>query len=193
MIKPHQLRNFILFCFLLLMLPLSALAAVPTWQIVPDQSKLTFTATQNNAPVTGQFKKFTGEIHFDPDQLDASTVKITVDTTSISDPYNQLSETLSGPDWFNVKIYPQAIFTASKFVKTGDKTYQANGTLSIRDKTLPIVLNFTQEEYTPTEARIKGNTTIKRTAFGIGQGEWADTKTVKDEVQIDFEVTALKK
>jgi polyisoprenoid-binding protein YceI len=169
------------------------LAAVPTWQIVPNESSLTFTATQNGAPVTGKFKNFTGAIKFDPDQLSASSVKIVVDMNSITDPYNQLSDTLKTPDWFDSKRFPQAVFESNEFVKTGDKTYQIKGILTIRDKKLPVTPTFTLEEFTQTEARMKGSTIIKRTAFGVGQGEWADTKTVKDDVQIDFTITVVKK
>lgn len=38
----------------------------PEWEIVPSQSEITFTGTQNGAPVTGRFKKFTGQIFVDP-------------------------------------------------------------------------------------------------------------------------------
>lgn len=176
---------------LLALLPAISIAAVPVWKIVPNESTLTFTATQNDAPVTGQFKNFTADINFDPKQLSANNVKIVIDVSSITDPYNQLSDTLKGSDWFDAKKYPQAVFQSTIFIKTGDKTYQSKGNLTIRDKTLPVTLDFTQEEYTPTKAVIKGSTTIKRTAFGVGQGEWADTKTVKDDVQINFTITAV--
>lgn len=178
---------------LLVLLPVVSIAAVPSWKIVPNESSLTFTATQNGAPVTGTFKNFSGEINFDINRLNDSNVKIIVDVSSITDPYNQLSDTLKAPEWFNIKIFPRAIFQSNGFVKTGDKTFQVKGTLTIRDKTLPITLTFTQEEYTSTKARMKGSTTIKRTAFGVGQGEWADTKTVMDDVQVDFTVTGVKK
>jgi polyisoprenoid-binding protein YceI len=178
---------------LLVLLPVISIAAVPSWKIVPAESSLTFTAIQNGAPVTGTFKNFTGEINFDPAQLGESNVKIIVDMGSISDAYNQLSDTLKAPDWFNIKLFPQAVFQSSGFVKTGDKTFEAKGNLTIRDKTLPVTLVFTQEEYTPTKARMKGSTTIKRTEFGVGQGDWADTKTVKNDVKVDFVVTGVKK
>ncbi len=178
---------------LLTLLPVICIAAAPSWKIVPEESTLTFSATQNGAPVTGTFKTFSGDINFDPDQLSTSKVKIAVDVGSVTDAYNELSDTLKKPEWFNIKLFPQAVFESSDFVKTGDKTYQAKGTLTIRDKKLPITLTFTQEEYTQTKARMKGNTTIKRTAFGVGQGEWADTKTVKDDVQINFKIVAVKK
>ena len=176
-----------------LILPLVAFADVPSWKIIPNESSLTFTATQNDAPVTGTFTNFSGEINFDPAQLDKSNVKIIVNVGSISDAYYQLADTLKTADWFNTKLFPQAVFQSTGFTKTGDKTYQAKGSLTIRNKTQPIVLNFTQQEYSPTKAKITGSTTIKRTAFGVGQGEWSDTKTVKDDVQINFTISAINK
>lgn len=181
------------FIFFLLWLPLVTFAEVPSWQINPKESSLTFTAIQNDAPVTGTFTNFSGDINFDPTKLDKSNVKIIIDVTSISDPYNQLSDTLKSADWFNATKFPKATFESNQFTKTGSKTYQAKGTLTLRDKTLPVILNFTLNEYSPTKAKITGSTTIKRTAFGVGQGEWSDTKTVKDDVKINLTVSATRK
>lgn len=185
--------NFKKIIFIFLLLPLVAFAEVPSWKIIPNESTLTFTATQNGAPVTGTFTNFSGNINFDPAQLDKSNMKIVVNVGSISDPYNVLSDTLKSAAWFNTKLFPQAVFQSSGFTKTGDKTYQAKGTLTIRDKTQPIVLNFTQQEYSQTKAKMTGSTTIKRTAFGVGQGEWSDTKAVKDDVQVNFTISATRK
>jgi polyisoprenoid-binding protein YceI len=175
------------------MVSVMAKAAPPQWQLVPEESKLTFTATQNGAPVTGEFKKFTADIHFDSDKLNASSVKVIVDTTSLYDSYGELADTLKTTEWFDVKTYPQAVFISNEFVKIGDKTYQSKGRLTIRDKTFPVTLDLTQEEYTPKKARFMGSTTIKRTEFGVGQGEWASTQEVKDEVKIEFTVSAIMK
>jgi polyisoprenoid-binding protein YceI len=170
--------------------PIFSFAAVPTWKIVPADSSINFTATQNGAPVTGKFQTFSGNINFAPDQLSASNVTIVVDVGSVSDAYNQLTDILKTADWFNVKLFPQATFKSTAFTKTGDKTFEVKGLLTIRNKTLPVTLNFTQEEYSATKARMKGSTVIQRTAFGVGQREWVDTKTIKDEVRIDFVVVA---
>jgi polyisoprenoid-binding protein YceI len=178
---------------ILITLPIAATAAVPTWQIVPDKSSLTFTATQNGAPATGTFKTFSGDISFDPNQLSASHIKIVVDLASVSDSYNTLAYTLKTPLWFNTAVFPKATFVSNSITKSGDKTYIAKGDLTLRDKTLPVTLTFAQEDYSPTKAVMKGSTTIKRTAFGVGQGEWADTKAVKDDVTVDFTVTAAAK
>lgn len=185
------LKSFL--AFYLLFLSFSSFAAVPTWQIIPNESHLTFTATQNGAPVSGEFKTFSGDIAVDPNQLNASHVKVIVDVASVTSSYQQVADTLKSSDWFDVKIFPQAIFEAHEFSKTGDKTYQVKGILTIRNKTVPITLDVTQEEYSSSKAKVNGNTTIKRSVFGVGQGEWAATDTIKDEVQINFVLSVVKK
>jgi polyisoprenoid-binding protein YceI len=190
-IKAHKIKR--MFILLSLLTPLTSTAAVPVWEIVPKDSTIAFTATQNNAPVIGEFKGLTGKINFDPNQLNQSNVEIIVNVNSLTDPYNQLTSTLKDKDWLDAKQFPQAIFRSSNFKKIGDKTYEAKGVLTIRDKALPLAVNFTQETYSPTKARVKGTAIIKRSAFGIGQGEWADTKSVKDEVKIDFTISVVRK
>ncbi|ERH41466.1 hypothetical protein N751_17020 [Legionella pneumophila str. Leg01/11] len=178
---------------LLVLTPLVTEAAVPQWQIIPEESQLTFTATQNGAPVSGQFKTFTGDIRVDPNDLKNSSIDIIVDINSINASYSELKDTLITPDWFNVKMFPKAEFKSNQIEKTGDKSYQARGTLTIRDKSEPVTLTFTSEQPDANKGIVVGTTTIKRTQFGVGQGDWSSTKEIKDEVTINFKVVGEKK
>jgi polyisoprenoid-binding protein YceI len=166
--------------------PMTAFSAVPTWKIVSDKSDITFSATQNGAPVTGHFKKFTGDIAFDPAQLNESHVQINVDMTSVTTSYGQVADTLKTADWFSVSVFPQAVFKADHFTKTGDHSYQADGKLTIRGKTLPVVLTFDIDAFSKSNAHATGSTSLKRTAFDVGQGDWAKTDEIKDDVTVKF-------
>jgi polyisoprenoid-binding protein YceI len=168
-------------------------ALPPTWNIIPTESTLSFTATQNNAPVSGQFKTFNGDIVFDPSDLAHSKIKIIVDLNSVTTSYKEVGDTLKTPDWFQVKVFPNATFDATQFKKTGDNTFEANGQLTIRDKTLPVTLTFTLDEYSASKAHAKGQTTIQRNNFGVGQGEWSSTNEIKNDVKIEFNISATKK
>ena len=183
--------KLIVAAFLLFFAPL-AIAVVPVWTIIPEQSSLSFTGTQNDAPVSGEFKKFSGDIKFDEQQLDASSVHIVVDMNSLKTSYSDLTDTLVTSPWFDSKLFPQAEFDAQHFKKLQGNHYQADGTLKIRDKSVPVVLSFTVEKMTATDATVKGSTQLKRLQFGVGQGEWASTKEVKDDVKVEFVVNAKK-
>jgi polyisoprenoid-binding protein YceI len=167
-------------------------AAATAWRASLEHSSLGFAATQNGAPVSGTFPKFTADIHFSPADLASSRVKIVVDLNSLNTSYGDLTATLKSPDWFNMKVFPDAVFKANKFEKTKDNQYIAKGTLTMRGTTIPTNLTFTFEQPTPTTARVKGSTTLMRTAFGVGQGDWSSTKEVRDEVKVYFEVNADK-
>lgn len=178
---------------LLLLVPIIAKAAVPQWQIIPNESSITFKGTQNNAPVSGKFNKFTGEIAFDPNQLSASKVRIVVDMNSVSTSYSDFTSALLTSDWFHVKLFPEAIFEANYFTKIGENKYEADGNMTIRDKTVPVKLTFTGEALSKTKGRVKGSIILKRLVFGIGQGEWESTDEVKNEVTVNFILTATLK
>ncbi|MDR3476876.1 MAG: YceI family protein [Gammaproteobacteria bacterium] len=167
--------------------------AVPTWDIVPTASKLNFTATQNGAPVIGEFKSFSGDILFDPTDLSGSLITIKVNIASVTAAYNQVADTLKTPDWFDAAAFPVAVFKANHFTSVGDKKYTAEGTLTIREKTVPVTVAFTLEKYTDQDAFVKGTASLKRTAFGIGKGEWAKTDAIKDDVLVDFTLSAKRK
>lgn len=178
---------------LFILVPILGRAAAPEWQIDPSQSILAFTATQNGAPVTGQFKTFTGEIFVDPANYKTSSVHIVIDMNSIATDYADVKTTLLTSDWFNVKMFPKAEFKSTDFNKTGDNSYQAIGNLTIRDKTVAVTLTFTTEQPSPDTGIVTGNTVLKRDAFGVGQGEWSSTDQVKDEVKVNFKITAKRK
>lgn len=175
-----------------LLFPMVALADASHWQIIPTESQLTFTGTQNAAPVKGEFKKFSGDIIVDPNDYKQSKIDIIVDIGSLSASYADLVTTLVAPDWFDAKLFPKAEFKADNFEKTGENNYLAHGNLTIRDKTVPVTLTFTTEQPSANKGIVTGSTTLKRSAFGVGQGDWASTDEIKDEVTVNFKVSALK-
>lgn len=182
--------------FFLLLLSFCSMAhadVVPEWTIVPSESSITFTGTQNSAPVTGAFKSFSGTIFADPAKYQDTRVDIVVQMNSLSVTYAELATILITPEWFNVKAFPKAEFKSSTFNKVNDKTYDAVGTLTIKDKSIPTTLTFTATESPKNHIVVEGHTTIKRTAFGIGEGEWSSTDVVKDDVTINFKIAATRK
>jgi polyisoprenoid-binding protein YceI len=187
----NSLMPLTLTCFLMFF-SLGVTATPVSWQIVPNESELTFTGTQNGAPVSGNFKQFSGTIMFDPNDLKNSSINIVVDINSVITSYAELKDTLLTSDWFDAKSFPKAEFKSAEIDKVNDKEFAAKGTLTIRDKSQPVVLTFTESE-SGSKATASGSTSFKRTIFGVGQGEWAGTGQVKDDVTINFKVVATKK
>jgi polyisoprenoid-binding protein YceI len=166
--------------------------AAKAWKIDSDKSALTFTAIQNNAPVTASFNVFSGKIHFNPQQLNRSQVDVVVDIHSLSSSYKDLTDTILSESWLNAKQFPKATFKTTSISLIKDKQYKAEGNLQIRDKTLPVTVYFTLSAYSDNTAIFVGHVSLKRLLFGVGQGEWGKTDQVKDDVDVHFNVTAAK-
>lgn len=160
------------------------------WVIDKDKSILSFNAIQNDANVSGTFENFDGEINFDPKKLNESYINITVDMVSLTSSYKEMTDTLKKSDWLAVSNFPKAVFESKEVTLVKDKHYSAKGMLTLRDQTLPLTVEFDLDEYADTHASVKGSASLSRTAFGVGQGEWKDTSSVKDKVVVTFIIDA---
>lgn len=191
-IQRTKFMKKILTIFSLLFFSNAANAAeITAWKIIPAQSNISFKVTQDATPILGSFKKFNGQINFDKAQLAKSNITIEVETASVTSSLVEASGTLQSPEWMSSKAFPKAVFTANKFTQNG-KGYKAEGKLTIKGKSVPTTLDFTLEEYSATKARAVGTTTIKRTAFAVGDADVKKANGVKDDVEITFTINAEK-
>ena len=84
------------------------------------------------------------------------------------------------------------MFSASRFRKTGEGKFIADGTLDLRGAKKPLSLPFSLKINGDT-ATARGVTTLDRTVFGVGQGEWADTDQIAAKGKVSFALTASRK
>lgn len=160
-----------------------ALAATQ-WTVQPRESKLTFVGTQGGAQFEGTFQRFTADIRFDPQDLAASRFDVKIDTASADTRDSERDDYLKGEDLLAVKQFPGAHYVAEQFAAHGGK-YAATGKLTLRNVTREVPIEFTFEKKDGA-AWLKGSAQLKRLDFGVGQGDWQDTSTVANEVQVNF-------
>ncbi|RMD88021.1 MAG: hypothetical protein D6807_06675, partial [Alphaproteobacteria bacterium] len=131
------------FLFALLLLIAGATAAdASEWQVVPDASRILWTAKWNTAPVQGGFEHFTASIDFDPRNLAQSHVRVVVDTGSIYMEGQDARATLTNDNWFDAARYPQAVFETRSFRDLGNGHYEAVADLTIRGVSAEVTLPF---------------------------------------------------
>lgn len=183
--KPMQ-RNLLL--ALLWSLIASTGMAAEFNAVVPDKSAINFVARQMGVPVDGKFRKFTAQIAFDPAKPEQGHAQIEIDLASIDAGSAEANDEVKDKAWFNTREFPAAKFVSGSVKSLGGNRYEANGKMTIKGKTRDVVAPFS--------ARIDGNTAvldgiipILRLQYGIGDGLWADTATVADEVQVRFRFT----
>lgn len=165
-------------------------AAPVKWAVQPG-STLSFTASWSGQPVTGRFERWLADLRFSPDALDRSKVTVTIDVGSINTGDQQRDAVLPSADWFDAAAHPKAVFTATRFEKTGADRYVAHGTLQLRGVSKPQDLTF-RLKITGDKAEVSGVTTLDRTSFGIGQGEWSSTDQIPAKVTVNVALTAKR-
>lgn len=167
--------------------PLPALAqpAPPPARFLPAQSEVTFVTRQMGVPVTGRFTRFDARLAFDPRQPQAGRVSIAVDMASATLGVPDADAELPKAPWFDTGRYAQASFDSTAMKRAAADRLDVTGRLTVkgttRELTVPVALAQAGGVTTAS-----GSFTIRRLAFRIGEGEWADTSTVADDVQVRF-------
>lgn len=172
---------------LLISLALLAATAAQAQQVLPVQSEVAFTIKQMGVPVEGKFRKWAAQVAFDPKKPEAGKVSLALDTASAGFGNAETDAEIPKPVWFNSAKFPQATFTSSAIKAAGPGKYSVAGKLVIkgasRDVVVPVALAQAGANTTAT-----GTLAIKRLEFKVGDGEWADTSMVADEVQVRFKL-----
>lgn len=163
------------------------------WTLDEAHSTIQFTVTHFFTPVTGRFDDYNTNILFDPNDLENSSIDVTIPISSINTQNERRDNHLNSEDFFNTEKWPNIKFSSDEIRSTGENKYVAVGDLTIRDVTREIELPFTflgvmdhpMMENTKV-AGITASKTINRTDFGVGVGDWAATMVVGDEVDINL-------
>ncbi|MGE3919202.1 MAG: YceI family protein [Hyphomicrobiaceae bacterium] len=169
------------------------------WTLLPKESRLGFQATEEGQLAEGGFGRFGGVIHFDKDHLEQARLDIEIDMQSVMSSYEEMPATLKTETWFDVARFPKARYVSTKISPDGKGGYRADGSLTLRGVSVPVTVAFRFESYGPKasdpkilRAAAKGEALLKRTAFGVGQGDWKSTDVVADPVKVIFTLAAEK-
>lgn len=122
----------------------------------------------------GRFNDFDATLDFDPENIEASSLEVIINTASLDVNNESFAEDLRGEDWFNVAQFPQAIFRTTSFVEAVDEdTFVFQGDLTLLDTTAPVTLtvnfngggrNFLTRSYT---LGFSASTSFMRSDFGL--------------------------
>ena len=168
------------------LVPVSAGAAT-SWEIVHDESRLGFEATQQGGEFEGQFEDFSAEMRFSPDDLATSGFDVRIRMASVDTGSSQRDSSLPDAAWFNIEAFPEASYVTREIRATADG-YEAVGDLTIRGNTHEVILPFTWQS-DGERAEMDARVTIDRTRFGIGQGDWRDPQVAGHAVSVVVDLT----
>ena len=177
-----------------------AQAQTSTWKIDPAHSAANFTVRHLGiSNVHGRFGGVTGEIVLDPADLAKSSVKATIDTTTVDTGVPARDNDLKSDHFFDVAKYPTMTFISKSIAKNGDG-YTVTGDLTMHGVTKSVELSMDPPsgEVSMGKATRRGfdaTTTIHRKDFGLTYGQ-ALTKAgdamIGDDVKVSLEVEATR-
>ena len=168
---------------------LAAMLATPAFAadyVQAPGSVLVFASKYDGEVFTGTFPGFDTKLSFDPSDLATSRLDVSIPLAGAKSGNSDRDSTLQGTDFFDVTKFATAHYRAEKFRALGGNQYAADGTLELRGVSKPVTLTFT---WIPgAQPVLAGKATVNRLDFGVGGGDWADTKTIPNETAISTKV-----
>lgn len=178
-------------------------AMAETYAFDKTQTNITFTWDHLGlSRQSGRVLDFDGILEFDPGKPEASAVQVVMKASSLWTGYEALDRHLQTVDFFDVGRHPTITFASTGVKKTGERTGDVTGNLTIlgiaKPVTLHVTWNFTGEhplgKLNPLfrDKIVSGFTATAR----IQRSEWGmkrATPLTSDEIEIVINTALLKK
>lgn len=179
-----------LFAATALTLLLAAPAQAGNWTVDAARSTITFTASQSGEAFSGTLPAFSADITFDENDLAQAHVNVAMPLAGVSTGSATRDADLPGPVWLDVAQHPQATFESRSFRATGAHSYVAEGTLTIRGVSQPLLLPF---DLTLEDGTALATSTVRfsRMPFGIGK-DWPESSGVSETVTVKIVLYASR-
>ncbi|ABF86338.1 YceI-like family protein [Myxococcus xanthus DK 1622] len=174
--------------------------ATTTWNIDTTHSAIHFSVRHMViAKVRGSFRKYSGAISLDEQDITKSSVAVTIETASIDSGVEQRDTHLRSPDFFDVEKFPSITFKSTKVEKASGNGLKVTGNLTIRDITREVVLDAEQlggakDPWGNVKTAFEAKTSVDRRDFGLtwNQALEAGGVLVGEKIEIAIEVQAVK-
>ena len=168
-------------------LGVSYITQAAEWSTIRSSSSVTFVATQEGSQFQGLFETFSAEVDFDTTDPNGGQITGVVEPASVNTGDAERDATLLDRDWFDPNNYPESKFESERIETMKDGSYRAHAQLTLRGVTNSVVMDFTfdsSEVSGINQGNLSGTVKINRLDFGVGQGFWADTSWVANEVNV---------
>lgn len=166
-------------------------SAVQAQTVDLAKSQIAFGFKQENVPGEGKFRKFGAQVTFDAAKPEATRANIEVDVTSVDLGDAGWNNDIQGASWFNAKQFPKASFVASGAKAVAGGRFEAPAKFTLKGVTRDVVASFTAKP-DAGGTLLEGSVPLKRVDFKIGDGPWADTSVVANEVAVRFRIYLKK-
>ncbi len=120
----------------------------------------------------GRFNRFEGEFSYDPKNIAASKVSVSIDVASVDSNHAERDKHLRSDDFLDVQKYPQATFVSSRVVEKDDGTAEIFGIFTLRGVSKELMIHAQHvgggaDPWGGVRHGFAGRTSFKLKDFGI--------------------------
>ena len=171
-----------------------AFAAPLTYRIDPNHTDVVASWSHFgfSNPIA-HFGKVDGSITYDPANVGASKVEVTIPLSGLNSHVGDFDDHLRSDDFFDAAKFPNITFKSTSVKAAGKGKLKVTGDLTIKGITKPVVLNVTinklgmQPIAKREAAGFSATTTIKRSDFDVGKY----APNVSDQVMLSITTEAI--
>ena len=198
----QSLSRLALAATLVAVLAVPSPAATATWQIDPAHTAAGFSVRHLMiATVRGQFKGVTGAVLWDDQDINNSTVDVTIDANTVDTGEPKRDADLKSANFFDVKNYPTITFKSTKIEKISAGKMKVTGNLTIHGVTKQVVLDVegpsgaVKDPWGNTRVALNASTTVNRLDYGVKWNAKMDSggMVVGDDVNVNIDLEMTKK
>jgi polyisoprenoid-binding protein YceI len=172
-----------------------------TWTIDPVHTTVGFSIRHLMvANVRGEFQSVSGTVRYDADRPEATTIEVTIPTTSIHTRDAQRDAHLQSPELFDAEQHPTITFRSTRARATGVGALEVTGDLTLRGTTHEVTLAVV--DISGEQKDLQGNTRIgagattkiRRSDFGMTFNKVLEAGGVAlgDEVSLTLDASLVK-
>ena len=163
----------------------SSAAAQECRAVDAARGKVAFEVAQAGSPFHGRFTRFGGSVCAAGGRV--TRIDVWLDPASVDASLPEIDAALREDDFFAVKRYPRISYASDSFETRGGGGL-AHGMLQLKGSRHPFDVPFEASTLDGGGLAVAGKLTLNRLDYGIGTGEWSDTKWLGAEVTVSFEV-----
>jgi len=160
------------------------------WQSVAASSVLKITAVQGKDPFEAEFTNFTVLVDEHEDATPQS-LDVTIQSSSFNSGVNDRDQVVSGSDWLEAAVFPQASYRTTEINMVDGAGYQAQGLLEIRavEAEVSITFSYAADDTNPDKfRRLSGSAEFDRFELDLGRGDFADESAAGRVIKVEFDL-----
>ncbi|MGV8995343.1 MAG: YceI family protein [Parvibaculaceae bacterium] len=166
-----------------------------TYELDPSHWSVTFDVDHlGYSHYVARFDDMTATLHATGDAPEKSSVKVSIKAASINTRLPELDTQLRGPDLFDAARFPAITFESKSLKRTGPKTGEMVGLLTMRGRALPVSLAVTFNGSAPDP--LTGFDTLGFSATGsFDRSQWGMSAwwpAIGNEVRVRIEAEFVK-